>query len=245
LGRYRHKDEPGYADAVNAVTKTNPFMLRVYRKGTTDGGKRALDLALWEQLRKHLRQLAADANLALVMNPLDPALKNNVANVLNWDYFKDHGIIVPSSAESKDVILKRITEAVVEGQSFMVDGVNAGPKTIILRVQYPALEIKAPLETRFKAALIQSGIPEDIRRGITWFGVDKVAAATGKKRRLIQFRATEQAARYLVEKLNSKLFFEDECNRVEYENMKLTSLETARFGYHAVPPNQFVHKPSR
>ena len=240
-----HRDEPTFARAVE--TKTNPHSLRVYRKGTTDGGMRLLERELWDMLRKELSKIATKANVELVNNPDSEEARKNVANVIHYDYFKDHGIIVPSSKDAKIVMAARVRNLTVDGQQFLVKEVESGPKTVVLRVQYPLDESDppVPLETRFKAALLQSGVPANIRAGLTYFGVDKVAAAQGRKRRLIQFKATEPAVRYLVDELNSKLFFEAECNRIEYEGMKLTVLETERFGYHAAPPNQFPSRNSR
>ena len=147
---------------------------------------------------------------------------------------------MPVSAQSKAVLIQRVQEAKVDGHRFLVSCVDDGPKTAIFRIPYPLLDSPLPLESRFKAALIQSGIPPEIRGGISWFGVDKKATASGRKRRLIQFKATEPAARYLVEELKCKLFFEDDCYKIEYEGLRLNSLETVKFGWHAIPPNQTV-----
>ena len=231
------RNRGGAAQAVQ--TKTNPHTFKVWRKGNTgDKGKRGVEVRLWEKLTSYLQDMAMEADMKAYKDPT-PENEAKCANVLYYDYFENHGIVVPASAEARLVVERMIMGAEIDGQRFTVDRIDMGPLTIICRIQFKPSDKPYTLEDRFKSALKKNNIPQHIRQQMEYFGMDRYHASVGQKRKLIQFKVTREAAEYIVgPQMRGKMFFERDSVRIEYNGTKLTSLEGIPFGYHISPPNQ-------
>ena len=231
----RQKD--AYAKA--PVTKTNPYTVKVWRKGNTgDLGKRGIEKPLWDKVQDYIERKAEDTYMVYWKDSSE-ANKAKCAKIIHYGYFDKHGIVVPASHEARQVVEGWVMSAVVDGQRFIVDRVDLGPLTIVLRVQYKPSDRAESLDERFKAALNFNSIPVSLRQQMVFFGVDRYAASLANKRHLIQFKVTRPAAEYLIgPEMKGKMFIGGTSQRIEYNGQKLESLEGVPFGYHITPPNQ-------